>query len=63
MHGDTPGMVFGPGVVVITNPGQGIWNNGGDTIYLKRGDGTIVDEWDYTAQRRGEGVEICRGDP
>lgn len=49
----------GPGEITIVNPGQGIWNNGGDTIYLKRGN-DIIDWWDYTSQRVGEGEIICR---
>lgn len=52
----------GPGRLIITNPGQGIWNNSGDTIYLMFADET-VDQWDYTRQRKDEGIEICRTDP
>jgi hypothetical protein len=52
----------GPGTLVITNLGQGIWNNSGDTIFLEYA-GETIDEWDYTHLRRGEGVEICRNDP
>jgi hypothetical protein len=57
------GTVFGPGVLTVKKPGQGIWNNGGDTIYLKTGSQVVVDAWDYRSQRADEGVEICRGDP
>jgi micrococcal nuclease len=53
----------GPGELVILNPGQGIWNNGGDTIYLMHRDGTEIDSWDYTSQRTDEGKEICRNSP
>lgn len=52
----------GPGPIVIKNPHQGIWNNSGDTIYLMRGE-EVVDSWDYTDRRAGEGIEICRHEP
>lgn len=54
----------GPGILEVHNPGQGIWNNGGDTIYLRRGR-EPVDAWDYSARSRTapEGAKICRGDP
>lgn len=52
---------YGTGELQILNPGQGIWNNGGDTIHLKRGD-TVVDEWDYSDQRAEEGTVMCRND-
>lgn len=49
----------GPGELVIRNPGQGIWNNSGDTIYLERA-GTIVDEWDYSGRRADANGAVCR---
>ncbi|MFU8889249.1 MAG: thermonuclease family protein [Trueperaceae bacterium] len=48
-----------PGALRVGNPGQGVWNNGGDVIYLKRGD-AIVDQWDYRDRLAPEGVVICR---
>jgi micrococcal nuclease len=58
---ELPAGEHGPGPMTITNPDQGIWNNGGDTIFLMRRDGTEVDAWDYTDHRADEGTEICRG--
>ncbi len=48
------------GTLRIGNPDQGIWNNGGDTIYLMRGD-VVVDAWDYRDARGPEGAVVCRG--
>jgi len=51
--------VHGPGTIRIVNPGKGIWNNGGDTVYLMLGPTEIVDELSY----RDTGVEdqpVCR---
>ena len=48
-----------PGEIRVHNPGQGVWNNGGDVIYLMLGE-TVVDAWDYTDERAGEGVVLCR---
>lgn len=48
-----------PGVVVVRNPGQGVWNNGGDTIYLMRA-GEVIDQWAYGRDQAVEGVETCR---
>lgn len=36
-----------PGTIRIVNPGKGIWNNSGDTVYLMRGPSEIVDEFTY----------------
>lgn len=41
------------------NPGQGVWNNRGDVIYLMYGVET-VDFWDYSGQLAPEGRVICR---
>ena len=49
----------GPGELVIRNPGQGIWNNGGDTIYLERA-GEVIDAWNYTEARPERGGTVCR---
>lgn len=51
--------VHEPGTIRIVNPGKGIWNNGGDTVYLMLGPSEIVDEFTY----RPIGVEdrpVCR---
>ena len=53
-----PGM-HGPGEIRVRNPGQGVWNNGGDVIYLKHG-AVTVDAWDYGTQLAPEGRVICR---
>jgi hypothetical protein len=47
-----------PGTIRIENPGAAAWNNGGDTIYLKRGD-QIIDRWTYQDDAR-EGEVACR---
>lgn len=54
-----PAGVQEPGELVIHNPGQGVWNNGGDVIYLRLGADT-VDAWDYSRQLADQGVVICR---
>ena len=51
-----------PGEIRVRNPGQGVWNNGGDVIYLMRGV-DIVDSWDYSAQLAPQGRVVCRGVP
>lgn len=56
-----PPGVREPGELRVGNPGQGVWNNGGDVIYLMRGD-AIVDRWDYGDRLAPEGVVICRDD-
>ena len=49
-----------PGEPEIDNPGKGVWNNGGDTIYLRKGQETI-DAWDYSEDVvGGEDKTICR---
>jgi hypothetical protein len=49
-----------PGELRIGNPGRGVWNNGGDTVYLKFGNET-VDAWDYTPNLlQREDTVICR---
>ena len=52
----------GPGELRIVNPGQGIWNNGGDTIYLMRA-GEVIDAWDYSPMLSAEGAAACRNEP
>jgi endonuclease YncB( thermonuclease family) len=49
----------GPGELTVYNPGQGAWNNGGDTVYLMLGE-TVVDAWDYTDARPGRAGTVCR---
>lgn len=49
----------GPGELTVTNPGQGVWNNGGDTVFLMLGE-TVVDAWDYTDARPGRAGTVCR---
>lgn len=49
----------GPGELVIENPGQGVWNNGGDTVFLMPGK-AIVDAWDYTDSRPGRSGTVFR---
>lgn len=46
------------GELEILNPGQGIWNNSGDTIYLMRGD-SLVDSWTYVGGHPQDTV-LCR---
>lgn len=48
-----------PGEIRIENPGQGVWNNSGDVIYLKRGD-EVVDVWAYEGHEARSGVVVCR---
>jgi micrococcal nuclease len=47
-----------PGTIRIENPGAAAWNNGGDTIYLKRGD-EVVDAWTYPDAAE-DGEVVCR---
>ncbi len=47
------------GELRVHNPGQGVWNNGGDTIYLMRGVRT-VDAWDYSDRLAPQGEVVCR---
>lgn len=55
-----PPGVQPPGELRIRNPGRGVWNNGGDTIYLMLG-GEVVDAWDYTPHvTRVEDTIVCR---
>ncbi len=52
-----------PGRLEIVNEGQEVWNNGGDTIYLKYGSGgDVIDAWDYrdVGRESSEGDVICR---
>lgn len=54
-----PSGVQPAGELRIHNPGQGVWNNGGDVIHLRRGDET-VDRWAYQGGVAVEGRVICR---
>jgi endonuclease YncB( thermonuclease family) len=54
-----PSGVQQPGQIRVTNPGQGVWNNSGDVIYLMRG-GEVVDSWAYRREDAVEGRIICR---
>lgn len=47
-----------PGTIRIENRGAAAWNNGGDTIYLKRG-AEVVDEWTYPDVAE-DGEVVCR---
>ena len=47
-----------PGTIRIENHGAAAWNNGGDTIYLKRG-GEVVDQWTYPDVAE-DGEVVCR---
>lgn len=58
-----PTGVHPAGWLEIRNAGQQVWNNGGDTVYLKYGrDDTIIDAWDYrdAARSAREGDVVCR---
>ena len=46
----------------VDNPGQGVWNNSGDTIFLMLGD-RVVDMWNYSDRLVPEGSITCRGAP
>ncbi len=48
------------GELRVGNPGQGVWNNGGDVIYLRFGT-DVVDAWDYSDKLVPEGEVTCRG--
>ncbi len=48
------------GELRVHNPGQGVWNNSGDVIYLMRG-GLVVDTWEYQGHEARSGVVVCRG--
>ena len=47
------------GELQVLNPGQGIWNNSGDTIYLMLGD-TVVDSWTYEGGFHDRNTIVCR---
>lgn len=57
-----PAGVQPPGELRVDNPGQGVWNNSGDTIYLMLGD-RVVDQWNYGDRLAPEGSIVCRGHP
>lgn len=47
-------------VVRVDNPGKGVWNNGGDTVYLVFGSADVVlDVWTYEPVP-GEDRVVCR---
>lgn len=48
-----------PGRIRVHNPGQGVWNNGGDTVVLMRGTSEVLDEWTYRPVGR-EDEPVCR---
>ena len=54
-----PSGVQPGGEIRLVNPGQGVWNNSGDTIYLMHG-GDIVDQWSYGRELAVEGRVACR---
>ena len=46
--------------LVVGNPGQGVWNNGGDTVYLVIGSGNeAIDAWRYEPVP-GQDRVVCR---
>ena len=56
-----PVNVYAEGDVIhVGNEGIGVWNNGGDTVYLVYGNASlVVDTWEY-APVRGEDRVVCR---
>lgn len=48
-----------PGRIRVRNPGQGVWNNGGDTVVLMRGTSELLDEWTYRPTGRQD-EPVCR---
>ena len=48
-----------PGRLRVRNPGQGVWNNGGDTVTLMRGTSEVLDEWTYRPVERQD-EPVCR---
>lgn len=55
-----PAGVQPAGEIRVHNPGQGVWNNSGDVVYLMRG-GEVVDSWAYEGHEARSGVVVCRG--
>jgi len=47
------------GELRVTNPGQGVWNNSGDTVFLMRG-GEVVDQWTYGPELAVTDRVACR---
>ncbi len=46
--------------IVVRNPGQGVWNNGGDTVYLVYGSSDeVLDAWTYEPVATQD-VVVCR---
>ena len=54
-----PAGIQPAGELRIPNPGQGVWNNSGDVVYLMRG-GEVVDSWAYEGHEARSGVVVCR---
>lgn len=55
-----PSGVQRAGELVVPNPGDAVWNNDGDTIYLMRG-GQVVDAWTYSEEQgRRQDQVFCR---
>lgn len=57
-----PSGVQPAGELRIDNPGQGVWNNSGDVIYLMR-NAEVIDSWRYSGQSTRQGAVVCRSDP
>lgn len=47
------------GELKVPNPGQGVWNNSGDVIYLMLGN-EVIDTWAYEKHEALSGVVVCR---
>lgn len=54
-----PSGVQPAGQLRIHNPGQGVWNNSGDVVYLMRA-GEVVDSWSYRGDEVVRGEVLCR---
>lgn len=54
-----PGGLQPAGELRVVNPGQGAWNNSGDTIFLMRG-GDVVDQWSYGPELAVNDRVACR---
>lgn len=54
-----PAGVQPAGELIIPNPGQGVWNNSGDVVYLMRG-GEVMDSWAYEGHEARSGEIVCR---
>lgn len=54
-----PAGVQPAGEIRVMNPGQGVWNNSGDVVYLMLGN-EVVDTWEYEGYEARSGVVVCR---